>query len=186
MKQPITTEPCAPADHVSTVEWVVGSGWLVLVTAAELSSAKEFLGRRPAGWDRFTVPHACGPVPRSCRPVEPHRLPHESDGGNGNVMRAGLRGAAMRVKLFANLAETVGRRTVEIPLEDETSVEDILERLFERHPSLREDVLNTEGVPADHINLLIDGETIPQGAAGLDERVSDANELAIFPPVTGG
>lgn len=92
----------------------------------------------------------------------------------------------MQVKVFANLAETVGHREVDIPLDADATVEEVLELLFERYPSLREDVVDDDGLPADHINFLVNGSTIERSQAGLDHPLTDDDELAIFPPVTGG
>ena len=92
----------------------------------------------------------------------------------------------MRVKLFANLAETAGDREVEVDLPANATVRDALDALFAAHPDLEPAVMDEDGRPADHINLLRNGGAIPSGAEGLEEPLAPSDELAIFPPVTGG
>ena len=90
----------------------------------------------------------------------------------------------MEVKLFANLAETANARSVDIDLEEEIPVEEVLFRLFEQHPSLRHDILDGDRVQ-DHISILVNGRTLPPAEA-LAESVGPDDEVAIFPPVSGG
>ena len=90
----------------------------------------------------------------------------------------------MEWKLFADLAETAGEKRVAVELQGEATVADALEALFEAHPALRDRVLE-DGKPADHLNLLVDGEDV-SGLDGVETRVDSAEELALFPPVSGG
>jgi molybdopterin synthase sulfur carrier subunit len=90
----------------------------------------------------------------------------------------------MEWKLFANLAEAAGEKRVDVEVEPEATVDDALEALFERHPELRELVLEDGGV-VDHLNVLKNGEDVT-AADGLDTPVEPGDELALFPPVSGG
>lgn len=90
----------------------------------------------------------------------------------------------MEVKLFANLAETADARSIELEVEEETTVGTALGRLFERRPGLESEVLVDERVH-DHISILINGRTLDPDDA-LEEPVGPEDELAIFPPVSGG
>lgn len=92
----------------------------------------------------------------------------------------------MQWKLFANLAETAGDRTVEIETDDpEPTVRDALEALLDRHPDLEPLVLDESGDLQDHINLLKNGSNV-SFERGLDTAIDEDDELALFPPVTGG
>ncbi len=89
----------------------------------------------------------------------------------------------MEVKLFANLAEEAGTRRVDVDLDGSATLEDTLEAVFETHPGLREQVLDGDGNLVDHINVLVNGTAIDDG---LDRNVDPSDEVAVFPPVSGG
>jgi len=90
----------------------------------------------------------------------------------------------MEWKLFADLADTAGERRVEVETDAETAGE-ALEALLEAHPDLRGRVLEESGDLVEHVNLLHNGENVA-GAEGLRRPVSPEDELALFPPVSGG
>ncbi len=92
----------------------------------------------------------------------------------------------MEWKLFANLAEVAGTKHVTVEVPQSATVTDALEALFERHPDLQERVLEEDGELADHINVLRNGENVFANGAGLETPVDGDDELAIFPPVSGG
>ncbi|MDK2891779.1 ubiquitin-like small modifier protein 1 [Methanohalophilus sp.] len=87
-----------------------------------------------------------------------------------------------KVKLFANLREAAGTSAVEIPGDD---IKELLDNLIAKYPSLEEIVLEEDGKIRGYINILVNGNNI-QHLDGLDTRVSDSDEIAMFPPVSGG
>jgi len=89
----------------------------------------------------------------------------------------------MEWKLFADLAEVAGERHVEVDGDAETAGE-ALEALLVAHPGLRDRVIES-GDLADHVNLLRNGENVA-AAEGLATPVGPGDELALFPPVSGG
>ncbi|MEF8773848.1 MAG: ubiquitin-like small modifier protein 1 [Halobacteriales archaeon] len=89
----------------------------------------------------------------------------------------------MRWKLFADLAELAGPREVEVGAGHET-VGEALEALFGEHPELRERVM-ADGQVREDINVLVNGESVRTGD-GLATPVEEDDELALFPPVSGG
>lgn len=90
----------------------------------------------------------------------------------------------MEWKLFADLAEAAGEKRVAVDPAPEATVADALEALLETHPALRERVL-ADGEVAEHVNLLLNGEAV-ENHEGLDTPVESSDELALFPPVSGG
>jgi len=90
----------------------------------------------------------------------------------------------MEWKLFADLAEVAGERRVEVDAEADTAGE-ALDALLDAVPALRERVLDDSGDLAEHVNLLRNGENVA-GAEGLATPVDPGDELALFPPVSGG
>jgi sulfur-carrier protein len=80
---------------------------------------------------------------------------------------------ALRILYFASLREAVGTgaETIELPAACNT-VGALREVLGRRHPAL----LTARNLRA----------AINQRMAGMDAAVADGDELAFFPPVTGG
>lgn len=93
----------------------------------------------------------------------------------------------MEWKLFADLAEVTGSKRVEIQVDvDEPTVIDAVEALLDAHPGLSERVLDEDGDLLDHINVLKNGRNVFASDDGLATRVGSDDELAMFPPVSGG
>ena len=93
----------------------------------------------------------------------------------------------MRWKLFATLSETAGDSVVETPLEaDEPTLRDAFDALLSAHPELEPAVLAEDGSLQEHIRLLCDGEDPFRSRDGWETSVSRTDELALFPPVSGG
>jgi len=94
----------------------------------------------------------------------------------------------MRWKLFADLAEVAGGREVDVDIDVEGStVGDALDELLGSRPGLRDRVLDDSGAVADHINVLRNGENVQSGEGdGLETALEAGDELALFPPVSGG
>jgi len=91
----------------------------------------------------------------------------------------------MEWKLFADLAERTGGKRVPADVDPGDTVGDALEALFDEHPELRERVMDGDEV-ADDINLLRNGANVFVREDGLDTELEAGDELALFPPVSGG
>lgn len=87
----------------------------------------------------------------------------------------------MQWKLFADLAEAAGERTVEVDLAEGATVGDALDALLDAKPALKERALDEDGHLRDHVNLLRNGENADQS-----DELAMGDELALFPPVSGG
>lgn len=86
-------------------------------------------------------------------------------------------------KLFANLAEHADRE-ITVTVEDDGTVGDALDALLDGRDALAAEVRADDGL-ADHINVLRNGENVFDDA-GLDTPLEPGDELALFPPVSGG
>jgi molybdopterin synthase sulfur carrier subunit len=82
----------------------------------------------------------------------------------------------IHVRYFASLREAVGTDAEELPAEQAGSVAEIRERLRERGGAWAESLDAGRRVMA----------AVNQQMAGPQTPVSDGDELAFFPPVTGG
>ena len=75
---------------------------------------------------------------------------------------------SITVRFFASLRDRVGLESIEIDADDLDSVKDVWQALVKQEPDAR--VL--AAVNARH--------------AALDAKIQDGDEIAFFPPVTGG
>ncbi|MFB6080524.1 MAG: ubiquitin-like small modifier protein 1 [Haloferacaceae archaeon] len=89
----------------------------------------------------------------------------------------------MRWKLFADLAEVAGEREVDLELPAGATVDDALAALLDARPGLADRVLD-DGDLREHVNVLRNGRGVDD--EGLSATVEAGDELAMFPPVSGG
>ncbi|MFB6070229.1 MAG: ubiquitin-like small modifier protein 1 [Halanaeroarchaeum sp.] len=94
----------------------------------------------------------------------------------------------MQWKLFADLAEVAGSKTIEVSVDPGTdaTVGDALDSLVADRPALRDRITDDDGDLVDHVNVLRNGQNVFAAAEGLDTAVEAEDELALFPPVSGG
>ncbi|MUV61783.1 ubiquitin-like small modifier protein 1, partial [Halobacterium sp. CBA1126] len=81
-------------------------------------------------------------------------------------------------------AEVGGDRRITVDEEAET-VGEALDALLADRPALRDRVLTDDGDVREHINVLRNGENVAH-ADGLETALDPGDELALFPPVSGG
>ena len=91
----------------------------------------------------------------------------------------------MQWKLFADLAELAEGKEVSVDAEPGDSVGDALDDLLAPRPELESRVLDDDGRLRDHINVLRNGTDV-FAEDGLDTSLEPGDELALFPPVSGG
>ncbi len=85
----------------------------------------------------------------------------------------------LRFRLFANFREKVGKKEIALDVNGDT-VMDAVRALIEAYPGL-EPLMLQEGKIKPYVNVLANGRR-----AEPSDRVKDGDELAIFPPVSGG
>lgn len=91
----------------------------------------------------------------------------------------------MEWKLFADLSEIADDRNVAVDVGPGSTVGDALDALLAKHPALEARILGDDGELRDHINVLRNGENV-FGDEGLATVLDAGDELALFPPVSGG
>ena len=91
----------------------------------------------------------------------------------------------MEWKLFADLAEHAGDRHVTVDVDPGETVGDALDALLADRPALAERVLE-DGSLRSQINVLRNGKDVASQEQGLETELEEGDELALFPPVSGG
>ena len=92
----------------------------------------------------------------------------------------------MEWRLFANLAEAAETRHVTVEAGPGDTFGDAFDQLLETHPALEEEVLDEDGEIRDHIRVLRNEHDPFVRDEGVDTVLEEGDELALFPPVSGG
>jgi len=87
----------------------------------------------------------------------------------------------IKVRLFANFREFT--KTGELEIEGNT-VRNILEVICSKYPGI-EYILLKDGNLVPYVNIFLNGENVLD-SGGLDNTLEQGDEIAIFPPVSGG
>lgn len=85
----------------------------------------------------------------------------------------------VKVKLFANFREIAGTKEVEI---DARYLSELLDELARRFPALKDVMFEGEKLK-DYVNIMVNGKFERKN---LQRELRDDDEVAIFPPVSGG
>jgi molybdopterin synthase sulfur carrier subunit len=89
-------------------------------------------------------------------------------------------------KLFADLAERAGEKHVTVDAGAGDTVGDAFEALLADAPALEDRVLDGDGELRSQINVLRNGTNVLVEERGLETELEAGDELALFPPVSGG
>lgn len=92
----------------------------------------------------------------------------------------------MEVSFYATLRQVIGRKTVEIPLPDGSSVQRLLDALLEEHPAMGPELFDQNGDLFGHVHVFINGRDAPYLEHGLATVLTPLDKVDIFPPVAGG
>ncbi len=87
----------------------------------------------------------------------------------------------IRVKLFANFREFTGTKELEI---DSRTVNDVLQELCKKFPGFERILLDGKNI-RPYINVFLNGKNIIE-KSGTGTMLHQDDEIAIFPPVSGG
>jgi molybdopterin synthase sulfur carrier subunit len=85
----------------------------------------------------------------------------------------------VRMRLFANFREATGKKDLALDVEGNT-VMDAVTALIAAYPGLGPLMLH-DGALKPYVNVLLNGKSAKPG-----DGIRDGDELAIFPPVSGG
>jgi len=91
----------------------------------------------------------------------------------------------VRVRFYGMVYDEMGTREWEMELGGESTVNDLLSILVERHPSLSSMVFDDEGVFREYLEVAVN-QTVIIGLNGLETALSEGDVVLIMPPIGGG
>ncbi len=89
----------------------------------------------------------------------------------------------LKVKLFANFREAAGNKELNVSLKGD-QVTDVISPLVREYPRLEPLMFNGHEIKP-YVNILLNGKSVRDNG-GLEASVKEGDEVAIFPPVSGG
>jgi molybdopterin synthase sulfur carrier subunit len=89
----------------------------------------------------------------------------------------------MQVNFYATFRQVVGKKTVEISLEEGTSLRQLFEGIVRDYPGLRRELLDDQGEILGHVHVFINGRALALLESGLDTRLQTEDVVSIFPPI---
>ena len=92
----------------------------------------------------------------------------------------------MQVNFYATYRQIVGKKTVEIPLEEGATLRQLIDGLVGDYPALRPEWFDAQGHLYGHVHLFVNGRDLPFLESGLDTRLLADDTVSVFPPVGGG
>ncbi len=92
----------------------------------------------------------------------------------------------MKVNFYATLRPIVGQKTVELPIEDGATVQDVLETIVEKYPDIRPELMDENGQLLGHVHLFINGRDAPYLENMMQTKIKPTDKIDVFPAVGGG
>lgn len=92
----------------------------------------------------------------------------------------------MKVNFYATLRPIVGQKTVELPIEDGATVQDVLEIIVEKYPDMRPELMDENGQLLGHVHLFINGRDAPYLEKMMETKIKPTDKIDVFPAVGGG
>jgi sulfur-carrier protein len=95
-----------------------------------------------------------------------------------------VRGMVVLVKVFANLRKICGGVSVTVQANGNRVI-DVLDELIRKFPELQEEIFTPEKTLKPFVHVFINGRNVIH-ADGLETKVNETDQFALFPPVAGG
>ena len=92
----------------------------------------------------------------------------------------------MKINFYATLRDVVGRKTVELPIPPQTTVQGMLDAVLAYAPALRPHLYDEHGVRYPHVHIFINGRDAQYLDNGFGTVIGPTDTVNIFPPVGGG
>jgi sulfur-carrier protein len=92
----------------------------------------------------------------------------------------------MQVNFYATFRQVVGKKTVEIPLKEGSTLHQLIEGVIRDYPGLRRELLDDKGEILGHVHVFINGRDLAFLEEGLDTSLQADDTISVFPPVGGG
>ncbi|MDH5815913.1 MAG: MoaD/ThiS family protein [Candidatus Nezhaarchaeota archaeon] len=90
----------------------------------------------------------------------------------------------VKVEVYGSLRNVIGWRSIEIELDEGSTLGQLLDLLVEQKPEVKEMMFEGENL-RDYLKVLVDGRDC-RLLGGLRTKLEDGSTISIFPPAGGG
>ena len=92
----------------------------------------------------------------------------------------------MKVNFFATLRDIAGGKTVEFDVEHGVTAQELLDKIIERFPIMKKELLNEGGKMYGHVHFFINGRDVQFMDEQFQTRIMQEDVVNVFPAVGGG
>ena len=92
----------------------------------------------------------------------------------------------MNVNFYATLRQIVGAKTDEIPIEEQATLQQLVDEIITRYPALSHELLDEQGCLYGHVHVIINGRDSRFLEDGLSIALEPDDTISVFPAVGGG
>lgn len=92
----------------------------------------------------------------------------------------------MKVNFYATLRQIVGTKTIEIPLEEEATLQQLVNEIITRYPALSHELVDEQGGLYGHVHVFVNGRDARFLEDGLSTVLEPEDNVSVFPAVGGG
>jgi sulfur-carrier protein len=92
----------------------------------------------------------------------------------------------MKVNFYATYRPIVGGKTVEFDVDHGITVQQLVEAIIARFPTMRREMLDENGQLYSHVHIFVNGRDACYLDHGMDTAIQAEDVVNIFPPVGGG
>lgn len=92
----------------------------------------------------------------------------------------------MKVNFYATLREMAGGKTVEFPVPDNLTAQELLTEILTRFPAMRRELLDENGRLYGHVHFFINGRDVQFLDDQMQTLIKPEDEINVFPAVGGG
>ena len=92
----------------------------------------------------------------------------------------------MKVNFFATLRDIAGGKTVEFDVDYGITAQELLDRVIEKFPLMKKELLNENGEMYGHVHFFINGRDVQFTDDKFQTRIIQEDTVNVFPAVGGG
>ena len=92
----------------------------------------------------------------------------------------------MKVNFFATLRDIAGGKTVEFDVVHGVTAQELLDKITERFPLMKKELLNENGEMYGHVHFFINGRDVQFTDDKFQTKIMQGDTVNVFPAVGGG
>jgi molybdopterin synthase sulfur carrier subunit len=92
----------------------------------------------------------------------------------------------MKVNFYATLREIAGGKTVDFPLDEGVSAQQVIDAIIDRFPAMKKELFHRDGRLYGHVHFFINGRDVQFLPDDLDTKIMPDDVITVFPAVGGG